>query len=35
MKYELDRAKTKMSIKKHNEKFGDSVQLRDIESQEL
>jgi esterase/lipase superfamily enzyme len=32
MKYELDRAKVKMEIKKHNNTFSDDVQLRDIES---
>jgi hypothetical protein len=32
LKYEIDRAKVKMEIKKHNALFNDNTQLRDIES---
>ena len=32
MKYELDRAKTKMELTKHNAIFKDGANLRDIES---
>jgi len=32
MKYELDRAKTKMDIKQHNSEFNNNISLREIES---
>jgi len=32
MKYELDRAKTKMELTKHNAIYKDGIDLRDIES---
>lgn len=32
MKYELDRAKTKMELTKHNAIYKDGLDLRDIES---
>jgi len=32
MKYELDRAKTKIELTKHNAIYKDSLDLRDIES---
>ena len=32
MKYELDRAKTRMELTKHNAIYKDGVDLRDIES---
>lgn len=32
MKYELDRAKVKMEISKHNALYNDGVNLREIES---
>ena len=32
MKYELDRAKTKMELTKHNAIYKDALSLRDIES---
>ena len=32
MKYELDRAKTKMELTKHNAVYKDGLDLRDIES---
>ncbi len=32
MKYELDRAKTKMELKKHNVIYKDDIDLREIES---
>ena len=32
MKYELDRAKTKMELTKHNAIYKDGLNLRDIES---
>lgn len=32
LKYELDRAKVKMELTKHNAKFKDDLQLREVES---
>ena len=32
MRYELDLAKTRMTLKEHNNKFQDNIELRNVES---